>query len=217
MKIGLYLSSVDKLQRYLPFIPLLEGKILDVGGGIGNLYDLSKKKITVFDIDERELEIARKKGLETVKGDGSNLPFKDNSFDTVISVATLEHIPKENRSKFLKELRRVAKKKVLIYAPYGEIGEEYDKRLYKFRKKLGKDDRWTREHIQNGLPKIEEIKNIYPNAKIKRIQNAKTWYFIMMLQTIPIINKILPGIFYLLLKPIQNMEPTVGLLIREEF
>lgn len=216
MKLSLYLSSGDKLQRYLPLLPYLEGRVLDVGGGIGNLYDFSKRKITVFDIDENELKFSKEKGLETVKGDGSNLPFKDNSFDTVISVATLEHIPKENRSKFLKELRRVAKKKVLIYTPYGEVGEEYDKKLYKFRKKLGKEDRWTREHIQNGLPKIEEIKKIYPNAKIKRIQNAKTWYFIMVLQTIPILNKILPGIFYYLLKPIQNLEPTVGLLIREE-
>ena len=34
MKLSLYLSSADKLQRYLPFISYLEGKILDVGGGI---------------------------------------------------------------------------------------------------------------------------------------------------------------------------------------
>src|SRR3989344_8666272 len=151
-KLKIYLSSADKLQRYLPFIPHLEGEILDVGGGIGNLYDLSGKKITVFDINENELKISRKKGLEAIQGDGINLPFKDNSFDTVVSVATLEHIQKNKRSKFLEELKRVSKKKILIYTPYGKKGEEYDKKLYNFRKKIGREDKWTLEHIKNGLP-----------------------------------------------------------------
>lgn len=213
MKLCLYLSSADKLQRYLPLIPYLEGKILEVGGGIGNLFDLSGKKITIFDINQDELEISREKGLEAIKGDGTKLPFKDNSFDTVISVATLEHINKNNRDKFLEELKRVAKKKVLLYTPYGKKGEEYDKKLYNFRKKIGKEDRWTLEHIQNGLPTFEEIKKSFPTAKIKKIQNAQIWYFLMLLQSIPIINKIFPGIAYFILKPIQDKEPTIGLLV----
>ena len=216
MKLGLYLSSADKLQRYLPFIPHLEGEILDVGGGVGNLYDLSGKKITVFDINEDELEISRKKGLETIKGDGAKLPFKDNSFDTVISVATLEHIPKNNRSRFLEELKRVSKKKILLYTPYGNKGEEFDKKLYNFRKKIGREDKWTLEHIKNGLPSLEDIKESFPSAKIKKIQNAQIWYFLMVLQSIPIINKVFPGIAYFALKPIQNREPTIGLLIFQE-
>lgn len=214
MNLRLYLSSADRLQRYLPFLPYLKGSILDVGGGTGVLYDLSKRKdITIFDINEEELEIASKKGLKTVKGDASKLPFKDGSFDTVISVATLEHIPKEKRNSFLDELIRVSKKWILIYTPYGETGEKYDKKIYSLRKKIGREDKWTLEHIQNGLPRLEELRNKFPNAKIKKIQNAQVWYFLMILQSIPILNKILPGIAYFVLKPIQDREPTIGLLL----
>ena len=214
MKSSIYLSSADKLQRYLPFVPYLEGSVLDVGGGTGDLYDLSgNKNVTIFDINYEELNIAKKKGLKIVKGDALKLPFNDKSFDTVISVATLEHISKEKRNKFLDELIRVSKKRILIYTPYGETGEKYDKKLYDFRKKIGREDKWTLEHIKNGLPRIEELKNKFPNAKIKKIQNSQSWYFLMILQSIPIINKILPGIAYFILKPIHNREPTIGLLL----
>jgi ubiquinone/menaquinone biosynthesis C-methylase UbiE len=44
----------------------------------------------------------------------SELPFKDKSFDTVISIDTIEHLEKKDIEEFFKELERVARRKIII-------------------------------------------------------------------------------------------------------
>ncbi|PIU42734.1 MAG: hypothetical protein CO034_00890 [Parcubacteria group bacterium CG_4_9_14_0_2_um_filter_35_11] len=104
-----------------------EEKILDVGCGSGRLYKLFKgKEIEYFGVDfaERLIEIARKKYLaskELKEGgvppvflvvNALHLPFEDNFFDKVFSIAVLHHIPSDKqRVLFLKEIRRVLKPK----------------------------------------------------------------------------------------------------------
>ena len=90
-----------------PWLNTQNKTLLDVGGSDFSVYGplAQKFKITTCDIKP-------KKGI--LKQDVQKLTFKDNSFDTVVSVATLEHIQKNKRSKFLEELKRVSKKKILI-------------------------------------------------------------------------------------------------------
>lgn len=53
-----------------------------------------------------------------VKGDGRNINFQDNSFDLVLSNATIEHVGSfENQIQFLKECNRVCKKLVIVTTP----------------------------------------------------------------------------------------------------
>ena len=85
-------------------------RIVDVGGkGILNHY--LNCKVANANI---------KKGI-----DGTNLPYKANSFDAVVSVATLEHV--KNQAAFLRESIRVAKRLVVHWFPYGEGAERAEK------------------------------------------------------------------------------------------
>ena len=84
---------------------------------------------------------------------------------------------------------------------------KYDKILYKFKKLLGKKDRWTKEHLENGLPQTKDLKKQFPAAKITPTRNAYIWLTIMFLQSVPLLNRFLPGIVYIILKPFNRFKP----------
>lgn len=93
---------------------LIEGeKVLDLGCGNGRYFEyLKDKKINYFGVDSSEklIEIAKNKYPTAYfqVADALNLPFPDNFFDKVISIATFHHIPsKEFRIRFLEEAKRV--------------------------------------------------------------------------------------------------------------
>jgi len=89
--------------------------ILDLGCGNGRLYELFKEKLVGYygiDNSEKLIEIAkiRYPRANFQVGDALNLPFSDNFFDGIFSIAVLHHIPlKEFRLTFLKEAKRVLK------------------------------------------------------------------------------------------------------------
>ncbi|OGH25874.1 MAG: hypothetical protein A3E68_02005 [Candidatus Levybacteria bacterium RIFCSPHIGHO2_12_FULL_39_39] len=89
----------------------LSRPILDLGCGFGEfaVVFFDKKVDVGIDIDPRELAVAARenKYKKLVLGDARNLPFKDNSFATIISVSTLEHIG--SIDKVFKEAFRVLK------------------------------------------------------------------------------------------------------------
>ena len=92
-------------------------RVLDSGCGNGRLYSMLKdKKIEYVGIDssERLIEIAREKyqeeNVKFLVVDALSLPFSDNSFNEVFSIAVLHHIPSDEfRLESLKEIRRVLK------------------------------------------------------------------------------------------------------------
>lgn len=59
-------------------------------------------------------------------GSVNNLPFEDNSFDVVIFLAVLEHIPKDTEPQALAEIHRVLKPNGLL------ILETPNKHLFSF-------------------------------------------------------------------------------------
>jgi ubiquinone/menaquinone biosynthesis C-methylase UbiE len=101
--------------RFL-FENLKEGeKVLDLGCGNGRWYKVFKeKKVDYFGIDNSEklIEIAKENFPEAkfFVGDALNLPFQDDFFDKVYSIALLHHIPSgEFRTRVLSEAKRVLK------------------------------------------------------------------------------------------------------------
>lgn len=88
----------------------LHGSCLEVGAGSGNLARrIPDKSNYIFsDISPRMCEIASgKNGYKVVCCDAENLPFENNSFETVVSLEVIYYL--NNPVKFIREAYRVLK------------------------------------------------------------------------------------------------------------
>jgi len=133
--------------------------ILDVGGYKGKTQVfLPKDHVTISDI----VDTVEK---DYVKASAMDLPFKDNSQDFVVSFDALEHVAKKDRSKFMSECLRIAKRGVIICAPHATVKNEVaENRLNDLYVTLsGHAHRWLKEHIDNGLPNFNELEVIAKN------------------------------------------------------
>jgi len=136
------------------------GKILDAGcGNCRNLFPFAKAGFECYGIDfsTKMLEIAhencKRNGIKVKLdvADADDLPYKNTSFDYVISIAVIHHLDtKESRANAIQEIRRVLKpggkalisvwnklqwkfvfKSKDIFMPWHRKGMEY-KRYYHF-------------------------------------------------------------------------------------
>lgn len=103
----------DRVFNFL--LPRLKGKVLDVGGNGGTLLSEYKGNGVCVDLSEQLVALAKSRGIEAVFADARSLPFKDNSFDTVVLSCVLEQI--EDWETALKEAIRVSRRKVIGINP----------------------------------------------------------------------------------------------------
>lgn len=87
-------------------------QILDVGCGNGKYLSFRASDCIIHACDTCAplIKIAQEKHphANIIKADGTSLPYKDSSFDAIISIAVLHHLPlPEQRALFVKELLRV--------------------------------------------------------------------------------------------------------------
>jgi hypothetical protein len=197
-----YYSRYTDVSRYIQQ-HATENSILDVGaggrGGIG--FFLQGKKYFLTLLDRRRYR--KKPWVETfIVGDGAQLPLRNNSFDIVVSVATLEHIPVEARKKLLLEMKRVGKM-IILHFPCEDksglfLGQESDNAFQEYHKKMfGVEDEKTAEHLSSMHPQIEELRAIYPGCKIYGRKNCEVWLKFMVFARKPIIG-FFAGFAYLL-------------------
>jgi|LNFM01.1.fsa_nt_gb SAM-dependent methyltransferase len=101
----LHLTSL-RAERLARVLPVLDGRILDVGAGDNMLINLHRKSSPNDRADQSVgVDVVDWGGDCMILPDCSRLPFPDASFDTVCFVACINHIPE--RSEALKEARRV--------------------------------------------------------------------------------------------------------------
>lgn len=112
--------------------------LLDIG--VGQLAIIAARDfnctVTSIDVAEDKLEEAERdaetEGLAakiTVEhGDATELSYPDKSFEVVISYGALHHIAMESRKKFIQEIRRVAKEKVIVV----ELNAQGFKHIHEF-------------------------------------------------------------------------------------
>lgn len=100
-------------------------KVLDAGTGEGIINYLAQEKfknmeISGLDISLENLNIAKKiVKCDLTKGTVYNLPFKENSFDIVLSIEVLEHLTHPVLA--LKEIKRVTRKFAILSVPNDPI------------------------------------------------------------------------------------------------
>ena len=139
-------SAIKKLN-----IP--SAKILDVGGATGDnlLSKFGISNVTTLDLSPHADIVAN----------ADNIPAKNNSYDIVTCIDTLEHIPPENREQVIYELIRVATKAIFITAPVNSPENNNAEQLVL---KYVKND-FLKEHQKYGLVDFQKIISILHKEK----------------------------------------------------
>ena len=118
---------LSKLARLLPE----DEKVMDLGCGPGAPIDayLVKKGFDVTGVDfcRRLLALARGKvpGAKFINEDFSKVTFNEESFDAVISLYAIFHIPRKEHKDLFLRMRRFLKPHGLVLVTLGTSGNEY--------------------------------------------------------------------------------------------
>lgn len=163
------IDNADEGLRYLPIsdeilkAKVKEPSILEIGSGVRGITPYVPYAVTGMDIAFHGV-IAR--NLTPVIRTGTKLPFPARSFDYIVSVDMLEHVPPAQRLDVISEMLRVADKKIFIAVPCGTAAEIQDKKLDDlYAHWRGERFEFLREHVENGLPDKEELRSyIYEAA-----------------------------------------------------
>jgi hypothetical protein len=176
--------------RYLPIVDALKrvvkqsDKILEIGSEISGITTYYPRRVTGLD---QGFDYTRQnKYLKPVKGSATAIPFKDKSFDYVISVDCIEHIPPKLRTKAIREMLRVADKRIYLTFPVGAHSQKIDALLDSyFYQKNGEHFNYLVEHVANGLPGFDFIPQIVSKHKqwqLKVEGNTSTWLWVILLK-----------------------------------
>jgi len=107
-----------RIETTLSMIPKYAESILDVGCGDGRLTNqlLNRaKRVVGVDTSAEALQYVQ---TETIRASASELPFPDSSFEGVVATDVLEHLPDDIYARSLSEIRRVAKKWIVVGVPW---------------------------------------------------------------------------------------------------
>lgn len=136
-------------------------KVLEIGGRGNYLRRFSPNdQVTILDVIDSDEE-------NYVKGDGRKLPFKKGSFDVVVSTDVLEHIPTKDRTIFLNEQLRVAKRAVIFAGPIftKSIADREKEADQYYQSMADQPHPWLVEHLDYGLPTNGIVESVFSNAK----------------------------------------------------
>ena len=116
----------DAIVEFLKY--QVRGNVLDVGCNSGYLLDelrqsFSAARYTGIDASMQMVQLARAKGLDVWQASATDLPYDDQSFDTVVLSCILEQIPDWKAA--VSEARRVGRRVIGINpypgSPWGVI------------------------------------------------------------------------------------------------
>ena len=149
----------DTFERHAIVARLTTGaeRVLDVGGVRGELDGFLASPIETANVD----------GAADHLLTGGALPFADGSYDTVVSLDTLEHVPAGDRRRFFAECLRVASCRVVLCAPFGTDEHERLERTLdaRHRERYGGPNPWLAEHLENGLPRCDLLDELVADAQ----------------------------------------------------
>ena len=157
-------------------------RLLDVGGENNLIHKF------LPDAETDYINLGNEKASNFIRGSGVYLPFKESVYDIVVTADTLEHIMPKDREQFITELLRTSKNYVIIVAPFDNgVTPLVDKFLYEvIIKLLGIEHPSLKEHITNGLPKLQEVTATLKKLKAEHIffssGNIHNWLAMMVIK-----------------------------------
>ncbi len=163
-----YFLKGKEVKKYLPNM----ATVLDWGTGFGQMSLILENlglDIVSFDISIPEKNLFNKIKAKPILGDKIILPFKNESFDGVVSCGVLEHVSDLEGS--LKEIYRVLKKEGYLFIfnfPYKYSPSEF----YAFLRKISSHPlKLTRQSLYNILKQnnFTDVKIFYDNGISKRL------------------------------------------------
>ena len=132
-----------------------ERRVLEVGSGSEGIARALKRTVVGLD---RVFWGTPNPDLSAVRGSVLELPFADAAFDDVVCVDTLEHLAASERPAAIRELVRVAAKRVIISGPAGVFAREGDAAYADLiRKSGGVLPGWLEEHLRFGIPALADL------------------------------------------------------------
>ncbi len=148
-----YLSELEALKRVVP----KGGKGVEIGVGTGRFAEPLRVSIGL-DPSKNMLQIAKKRGIETISGEGENLPFADKKFDFVLMVNTLCFV--NDIRQVVIEIRRVLKDKGKIIIGLIE-GDSFLGKDYQNRKKKKESKFYKEAKLRSGRDIVELLQNYH--------------------------------------------------------
>lgn len=138
-------------------------RVLEVGSGSAGVTEFLEHPVTGVDVAfERTAEL-RTELLTPVEARADSLPFEDASFDVVLSLEMLEHVPAGDRAEVVRELLRVLRPggRMVLTFPSGPTAARLDAWLNEaYRRRHGSDHPWAVEHLEQGVPDAEEVRSL---------------------------------------------------------
>jgi ubiquinone/menaquinone biosynthesis C-methylase UbiE len=209
-------KCIDQFERYACAVNEIQKmgskvSVLEIGAGGEGISHFSNhlEKCDFFLLDVRKEVFTSLSKKQAIIGDGCSLPFRDDTFDVIVSVDAVEHIPKSIRHSFYTELQRVCKKRLVITCPLQSNngvfqGEKYDIVFQHFYEHdHGVEEPNTAQHIASNHPTLEEINRELNNPAICGYKNCNVWLKYVLFASKPFIGFFCGVLYYLFWKKIM--------------
>ena len=152
--------ALDWAIRYGPMVSFIRtcrpNSILEVGSGPqGIAYFLNDATVVGTDIRFGERPLPNM--LPTISSSIA-LPFRNRSFDLVLSSDMMEHLPENLRQDALAEMLRVAARYVIVGFPSGSTAKTHDLDVAAWLNRRGdKIPVWLSEHLEHDYPTSKSL------------------------------------------------------------
>jgi len=186
--LGLPFDLYQRYQLALEILKILKPKsVLDVGGVIGDrdghlavpadFFGQVEETSAISSTDLRQCDHP-----EHQPAPAHRQPWPDMSYEAVVSLDVLEHLPADLRRAFLEELDRVSARWIILGGPFAspevEAAEESLQSLFQ-------NQTFLHEHEEQGLPSLEEVNRFYsakgrsiyrlPSGFLPRWRQMQAW------------------------------------------
>ena len=151
--------------------------ILDVGSGSLGLAYFLRSPTVAADLAFSQTDLVQfRPPVLAVRASAVQLPFRDASFDVTVSIDMLEHVPREDRARVIRELFRVSKDMLIIGFPFGTLSERFDREALAVECQKGTAPPWREEHVRNGLPSGETHELLLETARTSSRPRTISWF-----------------------------------------